>query len=86
MSGGKGPKRELTPLRARWWLREYFIAFRDEMLLEHDDATIIEIAERDGVRLTCPADIARERRSAVRRLDRSPPKLPGAYWDPVEGG
>ena len=78
--------RRLVSVRARAWLREHFPGMRDELLLEHDDAGITAIAERDGVRLTCPGDIRRERAAALRRNQRRPAKLPGAYWDPAEGG
>lgn len=53
--------------RARDWLREYTIEWRDSVLLEHGDATILNMAEEDGVYLTCLGDIQRERDRAVLR-------------------
>ncbi len=54
-------------MRARDWLRWYEIELRDTLLLEHDDAGIFNIAEEDGVWLTCPGDIQRARDRAVMR-------------------
>lgn len=53
--------------RARDWLRLHAVAFRDAILLEHDDAGILNIAEADGCWLTCPGDIQRERDLALAR-------------------
>lgn len=49
-------------------LRGFELAYRDAVLLEHGDAVIYETAREDGVELTCPGDIARERDAAVCRL------------------
>ena len=60
----------MTPVftfRARDWLRLHCMAWRDSVLLEHDDAGILNIAEEDGVVLTCLGDIQRERDRAVLR-------------------
>ena len=53
--------------RARDWLRLYAAECRDAILLEHDDAGVLNIAEADGVYLTCLSDIQRERDRAVLR-------------------
>lgn len=60
----------MTPVftfRARDWLRLHSIEFRDSILLEHDDAGVLNIAEEDGVALTCLGDLQRERDAAVAR-------------------
>ena len=54
-------------LRARDWLRQYTIEWRDSVLLEHGDAAILNMAEEDGCWLTCLGDIQRERDRAVLR-------------------
>lgn len=55
-------------IRARDWLRQHSLAFRGAILLEHDDAGITDMAlMEDGVALTCPGDIQRERDAAVLR-------------------
>ena len=61
------PMEPIFTFRARDWLRLHDLAFRDAMLLAHDDAGIVEIAREDMVRLTCPGDIRRERDAAVVR-------------------
>ena len=53
--------------RARDWLRLHSLDCRDALLLEHDDAGVLNMAEEDGVFLTCLGDIQRERDSAVLR-------------------
>ena len=59
----------LFKLRARDWLREHTIEWRTDLLLEVSDADVCNMAEEDGVFLTCLGDIQRERIAAVCRTD-----------------
>ena len=58
----------LRPIRARDWLRRFCFAYRDAILLEHDDSGIVDIAEADGYHLTSHGDILCERDAAIGRL------------------
>ena len=58
---------DATTIRARDWLRQFDINYRDSILTEHDDCGIVDIAAEDGWHLACLGDIQRERDCAVCR-------------------